>query len=464
MNRRRDRGVALIVVLFLSAILTLLLYSFLREAQVETSLSNGFGREKQAEHLAWSAIEKGAAALMDETDLHATPLSGWISNGTEFYEVAFGDGVYTCYRPPALADGSEPPTWGAQDEASRLNLNVATKEILMKLPNMTEEIDESIIDWRDPDDTVTGTGVENAYYQALQPGYSCKNANFDTVEELLLVKGVTPELLFGEDLNQNGVLDPNENDGETTPPKDDSDGTLIRGWLPLLTVFSYDKNIRADNLEKRIDINTAQPADLQKALGDVLNAQDLQRMQLRRLRFNPPGVFQSIAHLMDVPNVSPQGISPDKFRKICDRVSIVDTDTLPGQINVNLAPQEVLKLLPGLTEEDVAGIMARRTLPDADLSNIGWLLDVIPPQKLQQVANFVTVRTWQVRIDAVGRVGPKSTLDETAKITVETGDKVPPARVMKRYQAVFDKASDPPRIVWWKDASRLGMPYSIQEE
>ncbi len=63
---RRDQGVALIAVLFLAAMLTLLLYAYLREAQVEAALANGYGREKQAECLAWSAIEKGGAALISD--------------------------------------------------------------------------------------------------------------------------------------------------------------------------------------------------------------------------------------------------------------------------------------------------------------------------------------------------------------------------------------------------------------
>ena len=460
--QRRDRGVALIVVLFVAAMLTVFLYAFLREMQVETSLVNSFGKEKQAEQLAWSAIEKGAAALIADTETHSTATSQWYTNATEFYEVECGDGVFTLFRAPDVADGSEPPHWGAMSEACRLNINVVPKDVLMKLPNMTEEIADAIIDWRDTDDTVSGLGAENAYYQALTPGYACKNGPFDTVEELLLVRGVTPELLYGEDANQNGILDANENDGTDSPPTDNADGTLDRGWFPYLTVWSYDKNLRADGT-KRVNINTAQPADLQKELGDVLNQQDLQRMQIRRLQFNPPGVFQSVAHLMDVPNVQPGGISKDKWKKIVDRITIVDTETLPGTIDLNLAPREVLKLLPNLTDDEVTAIINYRTSADADLSNIGWLVDVLPIPKVQGIANYVTTRTWQVRLDAVGRVGPKSTLDETAKLTTVDSSVIPPARVTKRYQAVFDKAAATPRLVWWKDMSRMGMPYSISE-
>ncbi|HEO63663.1 MAG TPA: hypothetical protein ENN78_00130, partial [Candidatus Omnitrophica bacterium] len=64
----------------------------------------------------------------------------------------------------------------------------------------------AIIDWRDEDDFVYGEedfgrarGAENAYYQGLVPPYSCKNKDFEILEELLLVKGVTHKLYYGKD-------------------------------------------------------------------------------------------------------------------------------------------------------------------------------------------------------------------------------------------------------------------------
>jgi hypothetical protein len=65
------------------------------------------------------------------------------------------------------------------------------------------------------------------------------------LEELLLVKGVTPQLLFGNDRNRNGILDPNEDDGS---------GTLDRGWSAYLTIYSRERNVDA-NGNARIYIN-----------------------------------------------------------------------------------------------------------------------------------------------------------------------------------------------------------------
>ena len=56
---------------------------------------------------------------------------------------------------------------------------------------------DAIKDWVDPDDEVTKFGAENGYYQSLENPYACKNASLDSVEELLLVKGVNAELFYG---------------------------------------------------------------------------------------------------------------------------------------------------------------------------------------------------------------------------------------------------------------------------
>jgi general secretion pathway protein K len=56
---------------------------------------------------------------------------------------------------------------------------------------------DTIKDWIDADNEVTKFGAENGYYQALDKPYACKNAPLDSLEEMLLVKGITKELFYG---------------------------------------------------------------------------------------------------------------------------------------------------------------------------------------------------------------------------------------------------------------------------
>ena len=51
------------------------------------------------------------------------------------------------------------------------------------------------------------------------------------------MRGVTPQLLFGNDLNHNGTIDPEE--GAEGGPVD-------QGWSAYLTVYSRERNIDSD--------------------------------------------------------------------------------------------------------------------------------------------------------------------------------------------------------------------------
>src|SRR5207248_10535869 len=88
--------------------------------------------------------------------------------------------------------------------------------------------------WLDPDDDPRASGAESSYYSGLNPPYKCKNGPLDSLEELLFVSGVTPQLLLGNDRNRNGVLDPDEDDGS---------GVVDRGWAAYLTVYSRERNV-----------------------------------------------------------------------------------------------------------------------------------------------------------------------------------------------------------------------------
>jgi type II secretory pathway component PulK len=85
-----------------------------------------------------------------------------------------------------------------------VNLNTANslelQQVLTVMGVNADEISvvsDSILDWRDTDDSPRVAGAESDYYQGLNPPYYAKNAPFDNLAELLLVKGVTPEMYWG---------------------------------------------------------------------------------------------------------------------------------------------------------------------------------------------------------------------------------------------------------------------------
>ncbi|RPI99290.1 MAG: hypothetical protein EHM36_16225, partial [Deltaproteobacteria bacterium] len=101
---------------------------------------------------------------------------------------------------------------------------------------------DSIQDWRDKDDLHRLSGAENAYYQSLPEPYNCKNGDFDTVEELLLVRGITPELFYGKKSK-------NQEEGEER---------VTVGLKDIFTVFSS---------ATQVDINAASQEVLMALLG-----------------------------------------------------------------------------------------------------------------------------------------------------------------------------------------------------
>jgi type II secretory pathway component PulK len=435
---KNRRGVALIVVLWLVAALTVLMYAFLGEMQVEYSLASTYGDEKKAEQLAWSAIELACATVDNDTQGWQGPNDPWYDNPDQFYEVPFGDGAFTLLHPTYDTDGRL--RWGLEDEASKINLNTATKAILMKLPRMTEQLAESILDWKDPDDNPMPNGAESSYYQGLTPGYTAKNAPFESVEELFYVQGITQEIMYGRDLNLNGRLESWEQDPSATPDP---------GLYGLVTAWSSDKNVDQAG-QKRININTTPSPQL------VAAGMTPQEAQIHATVLLAGGPFPNVAYLLGDPAKSmPAVLTKDRFKLLVDKFTVDDAPTVPGLVNINTAPRQVLDCLPGITDDLAVKIISARTVPGTDLSNMGWLTDVVTPGQLQQFASLITCRSYQFRIHAIGRVG---TAYGTSAVTASAAPTRP--GVMKRMIAVYDRLATPKaRIVYWKDATRLGMPY-----
>ena len=91
-----------------------------------------------------------------------------------------------------------------ENESGKVNLNRAGAPLLKMMLNNFEIADtdkniivDSIMDWRDKDNFHRANGAEDDYYLSLPQPYKCKNGNFTSIEELLLVRGVTPEIFYG---------------------------------------------------------------------------------------------------------------------------------------------------------------------------------------------------------------------------------------------------------------------------
>ena len=467
--QRRRRGLILVVVLIMIALLSLLAasYTFMVRSHLDTV------RERMQRFQVRMAAEAGIQHAVVTLRTTRGDVDSWFDNEESYRgSLVLGKEGETelnvnqerpearTYDPTAVPavryslihpNNDEPDTvlYGFTDESARLHLNQATDAQLLRLfemviPESTDfDVDvnvlvDSLLDWRSSGNQPRPNGAKNEYYQTMIPPYRCKSAPFSTVEELLLVRGFTAWVVFGEDYNRNGLLDPNEDDGDESFPPDNSDGLLFRGVSAYLTLWSEDANVSGDN-RTRINLNMQ---DLEK-LQEKLEEEELDSDIISYIiQVRSSGVmFNSVMNLVPAPpppeeeegggggptsqpttqptggdptsqpnNENPQGSGSDSTDQdgenggsenqgtgsvpvyqnltaeeppgtyddlplILDRLTTNPSPVFQGLINVSTAPREVLAMITELTDAELDSIViARQELRGEDKSSPAWLL------------------------------------------------------------------------------------------
>jgi general secretion pathway protein K len=200
-----EKGIALLMVLWVLTILMVLVLSFSYMTRTETYATLSFKEGTEKKLLAEAGIERGILELFyrNANKNQAITLLGyevWKIDDTS-YKDKMGEGEYSVR---------------IIDESGKIDINVMTdansdilRNLLKNLGVQEEEVNtivDSILDWKDANDLHHLSGAEDDYYMSLPNPYKAKNANFDTLEELLLVKGMTSEILFGNK-EKKGIID-----------------------------------------------------------------------------------------------------------------------------------------------------------------------------------------------------------------------------------------------------------------
>ncbi|MCL2348103.1 MAG: type II secretion system protein GspK, partial [Planctomycetaceae bacterium] len=125
------------------------------------------------------------------------------------------------------------------------------------------------------DDDPRDYGAESDYYEGLDPPYKARNGMIESIDELAMVNGVTPALLYGADWNRNGFIDTAEPDPQTLfgDNTSDPDELLDCGLAPYLTVSSAENQKATDGSDK-INVNADDLTTLQSQLTQKLNNAD----------------------------------------------------------------------------------------------------------------------------------------------------------------------------------------------
>jgi general secretion pathway protein K len=198
-NRRylnNQSGIALLIVLWVVVLLLTIALSFSVMARTEIFSTLTFKEQLENKYLAEAGLQRGVielfyraanknrqALFVEEKILRTdgTTYMGKLENGS--YKLSM------------------------TDESGKININTLTdssgivlNNLLVNLGIEKETVDtivDSILDWKSPTGLHRLHGADSSYYSSLPNPYKAKNANFDNLEELLLVKGVTPDILYG---------------------------------------------------------------------------------------------------------------------------------------------------------------------------------------------------------------------------------------------------------------------------
>jgi type II secretory pathway component PulK len=306
-----ERGIALIIVLWVVLIVSVIAMTYMYEARTDIQMMGYSTRSLQAYYVAKAGMARAMILLREDILKDEDVLDREYLLELDDKDVGYRyDGLNEAwfvghegnYDEVELVSGFERDavigkyTVNVIDESSKVNLNFrgTTQDLLKELLLAVNVDDEeeaqamaaAIIDWRDPDDQPSDGGdawefgdetTESTYYNPEQnprdierfgPDYVCKNEPYGSVEELLLVKGMTSAIFLGEDANGNGELDDNEDDGDESYPPDNADGELQLGLRHYVTVDS----------QGPVNLNTASEPVLRALLALTVDERKRQRL------------------------------------------------------------------------------------------------------------------------------------------------------------------------------------------
>jgi len=475
----------LLFIAMIVAILAALSLGLVSLATLENNTVIISGRSAQLVQIVYSGIEAVAQAIDDPQcpDL--------VNNPERFHSIevvpavltstALGSGRFTVFSPLCEQDQVRGVRFGLTRESAKLSLeSILAWETelpgqgvmaLEKLPGMTPEICDSILDWLDADDDPRPQGAEAPYYKQQQKTYTPRNAVPIALEELLLIRGVKRPLLFGEDYqlafgatqstlriksttsfdttNPFAELSPSDFDVSNSPGSN-SQGISTSAWQFLLTPYSAEKLVAATLNEGqtvgRIFLNDSNLEFLESQL--LLHQLDNESVQFimswRRVNGNIDDVLDLLgaeitvdAETISSPFSCSEPAKLERFLRLLDETTTESAIVLRGRINVNEAPRPVLEAVPELTPELVTEILERREGNPETRRHAVWLLaeEIVDVEMMRMLSRRLTTGGDVYRIQVAGFFEDKP--------------------MFYRAEAVLDATVKPPKMVSYKDLTPL---------
>ncbi len=432
----------LIIVLWVAlGLVTITLYfasSMTFELRASDNRVSGVGAEQ--------TIEAGARYVSAVLSLLAT--NGTVPDPSSYFceAVPVGDAHFWLIGRAGDAAAQMQPDevyFGLVDESSKLNLNTASTAVLNYLTNMTPELAANIYDWCHTNTTPSENGDGPMVYAQMQPGYLCKQAPFETVDELRLIYPMDMGTLMGEDANGNNALDPSEVDTNRNSVVDP-------GILEYVTVYSREPNTGSGG-SARVNVSTVSSGSTQLIA--------LLRTNLTSSRFSIVSSALGLVSTQSQPGQRP-GSTPapaptrrftsplqfylasrmtaEEFATIADAITVSSGSYIHGRVNINTAPPAVLACLVQGDQGQVAQLVAyRQSYPDK-LTSIAWAVEALGQNNATRLAQSdnLTTKSYQFTAD-LAALGPFG-------------------RGYRRVKYLFDTSSGTPEIIYRQDLSGLG--------
>jgi len=304
--RHNSDGIALIMVMCAIVVLSALAAGFALSMKVETRLAQNANSEEQLLWLGASGVQRACWILSQQVTIASEPYDSlnqkWAGGSGSMAE---SNSVLSSVSLDNYPVGNGTVSIKIIDLERKVNINTAdTRAIQQALTLMGVDasdisvVSDSIRDWIDPLDDPLPAGAESDYYQGLPVPYYAKNAPIDDLSELLLVKGITPEMYWGSNATNHTPSVFQHKLGLGTAPGQTPDYPF--GLVEIFTPFSSGK----------ININTADANVLQMIPGvDAAMADTIIKQ-----RAGPDGVdgteddipFQNVNQLAAIPGLNPQ--------------------------------------------------------------------------------------------------------------------------------------------------------------
>jgi len=264
-QRKSERGVALLMILFVVSLLVIIAAEFTYTTRMEITAALNFKEDIQGYYYALAGFQYALTEILGDYNNNYAGADGQVGFFRKWQEeaqlVAMGDdndeSVFMDWLP--LPDrrniriGKGAFDYIITDEESKLNINYlnsrskgkSNRDIFRELLIRTgvEEgsdpdiITDSVLDWIDRNDTHRLNGAETDWYeknyreQGFSEPYTAKNGKLNTLDELIMIRGMTPEILYGSNSIYSGFQETDQQ---------------YLGIMPYITVFGYNRKINLD--------------------------------------------------------------------------------------------------------------------------------------------------------------------------------------------------------------------------